>query len=1151
MLHGQLNLKLKLIIPLLIIGGVVIIGLLIANNHSTPSNQTNNDSDLSSVSQAQNSTNPEADQPLTTTDNNLDLTTTAETDLGTTDSTAASPARSPLRPTDSVSSDHQSGEKLNLQLALNFHKLLVETDVEASKDYYTSTQQPTCGDQDMVEWIKITNNSVDNLKHGSWVCIRARSQAADPYQYQSMQIDLTKPTIHLRQQLSSIFVSTKPSHVANVDYFQSSTKPSCNGQDNHPWQDLNGQEIKNTEHNYWVCLRAQIRMDSIFNYKLFKVNLQIKPDVDLQQEGSKVLVTFSLQPVYNAGWFKAPTKPECSDQNSAARWRKLTTDSLEGFNNQDWVCVRGANTAYGYQLLQVDLNKPTLNLRQTGNLVTFTFPADLLQADPAIMSRTYWSQIFNQATCQQNNKNIAWQPLEASGFSDLQYGRSWLCIHLINKLGVENYQVFAIHLSRPSRPPVLSISAVQHNKTFHLTFSQATATDKKYATSTSKPNCSTATGYTAVSPTDTVANLTINDWVCVVATFNGRQYYLRQQVLTPPSIETTQYTLTPENDVARAALVATFKPVDAQSQQYAITASNDCASVDWSPLPTNLVFTANETVCLRARDSQGVWGDLARQYTASAPPAYSNIATRSVMVTWPLVDQGHYFVSPNKPTDCNRSRSHDWLATPDNPVTINVTNNGDWICLKTTETINSQTVVSFFEHQHLHTPTIFVDQHGNKTIATQHNSVPLGVVKYHFISDGDADCSENTTTNWSQTATYITATKDNAYICLRLQDGPVTAYRSYQLKTVQVITINVSGNTMTVVYPTISLSGVYITQRYLTANSEPACNQTTPRSSWRLTASNPLSLTNQANGTYLCGFISATKAAEHYKLTSYAKRRLVIQPTVTLTGQNQNALTFSFTPANATSKQYYTTAPGANNKPVCSEADTTRHWTTITNQTLTLEADTPVGQWICVKVTDGPFSGYTVIEFQKESPAAEIVQSDYKFYVSPGHNQTCAGDDSDDIVECKYFKSSDDPDCTLNIDTPNESNKWQTFSKGVLSDTYNANQYICVKLKNKRGYSTYSERKAITMVVMAIYEQTSDRIRVQYQHGNRALGSTRYYTQVDEPTCDYSTIAKANITISDRWTNAIPAGHWVCISVRNYNISIKHQAWSFLKAQDK
>ena len=1152
------RLNLKIVIPLLVIVGVIaVVGLLAANNKSTPAGQKSGDVDLSSESQVQDSADIGDDKNSIATEGNQDVVTTNEdstvTDHMPSARTAAAAEQANPKTTAEKPEAEAEDVELDLQLALNFYGVLVETSIEASESYYVSAKKPTCGGQDAVQWIKVVNGEIEGLKHGSWVCVRARTDSGGSYKYQSMQIDLTKPTISFHQKLSSIFVSTQPSHVANIDYFQSKTKPNCGDQAKLAWRDLSGEELKNVKDDYWVCLRAQIRTDSVFGYKLLQVDSDIKPEVDLSQKGSRVSVQFSLQPVYDAGWFRSKSKPECSDKNLSASWQELPAEGISGFSDGDWICVRGASTAYGYQLIRVNLSKPTVDLKREGNHIVFAFDPSLLKTDPDIAERAYWGRVFNQKDCHHNNKNIVWQQLAGGLIGDLEYGQYWICIHLTSSVGIENYQTFGVNLQKPPPPPTLLIEAVQHNNTFHLTFSQEEVSNKRYTAVDSEPNCQTAIGYAAVPRDEVLLNLDVGDWVCVVATFRDKEYYLKQEVLRPPLIRTTQYALegfSPQsNNIKRAVLEPTFSPAEVQSQQYAITASRNCEGADWLPLQTSFTFTATDTVCLRVRDNQGVWSDLVYQYVSEDAPTYSNILARKVTVTWPAVDARHYFVNSQKPRDCDRSRSDNWIAVLGNTATINLISNGDWVCFRTTKTQNSQTVVSFFEHQHLHTPTISIVQHGSKTIAPEHDSAPLGIVKYHFISRG-SECSENTTSNWSQTATYITADNANAYVCLQLQDGPITTYRSYQLKTVSAATINISSKTMRIIYPTTTSPEAIKAKRYFTSSSEPACDQTTTSRSWTTTTNAVVALINQSNGIYLCTSTIVENSTADYELIGYSKKRLVIQPTASFASQNENVLTISFSPTDASSKRYYTAAPGADNEPVCTDADTTTRWTTIAGSTLTLEADTPAGQWVCVKVSDGPFSAYAVKEFQRESPAADIVQSNYKFYVSPGSNRTCDADDDDEIVECKYFKSENNPDCTASLDSPNESNQWNTFSAGILSDTYSADQYICVKLKNNRGYSTYSERKAITMVVLAIYEQTSRRIRVQYQYGTVALGTAHYYTQATEPTCDYTTLGKRNKHIPNNWTYDIPEGYWVCISVGNYNIGIKHQAWSFLKVKD-
>ena len=1146
------RLDLKLVIPLLIgIAAIVGIALFAFNSKSTSKNQVGDDASSPAKTEVQNSTNVADKKNLVVADDSQDLVAVSEVNQAPRSPATTAAVRTEQK-TSADKAKRQTAEKLDLQLSLNFQRLLVQSSLDAPKSYYASAEKPNCGSQNAVSWRKVAGGSIGNLKHGSWICVRTRVDSTSPYQYQLMQIDLTKPNIDLEQRLSSIFVSTKPSNVANIDYFQSKIEPSCNGQDNKTWQDLKGEEIKNVQLDNWVCLRAQIRIDSIFGYKLFKANFKTKPAVNLKQAGTRVLAKFSTKPIYNAGWFKAKAQPECSNKNSSAVWEELPEEGISDLKDKDWVCVRGARTAYGYQLLQVDFSKPTINLSQAGNHIAFEFDPDLLKKDPTILQRTHWGKVSSQPDCNRNNKNIVWQKLKEGSFNDLEYGRYWICIHLTNKFGIENYQAFRVDIRKPAPRPALSIEAVQHNQTFHLTFSQKTATDKKYVANSSEVDCAAAAGYTAVPQDDILLNLRLHDWVCIVATFNNKNYYLKKQVLRPPSISTTQYAISPENDVDRANLVATFNPTNVNSRQYAITTANNCDGANWLALPPGLTFTANETVCLRARDNQGVWSNSAYQYIAQAAPTYSNILARKVTVSWPTANQKHYFVSPHKPRECDQSRSNNWTLATGNTTTISLAHNGDWICLRTTKTQNSQKVVSYFEYQHLHTPAIYIVQHGNKTIAPEHNSAPLGIVKYHFISNQSSECSERTTTNWSQTATYITASDAGSHVCLRLQDGPITVYRSYQLKTAEVATISTSTTkTITITYPTVSSPKTLEEKSYFTSSSEPACDQTTADSSWTTATRQTITLSSQTNGDYTCTSTNVQNETDSYEVIGYSKKRLVVQPTVAFSSQNKSILTFSFTPTNAT-KRYYTASAGVGNKPVCTDADETEDWTTITGQSLTLHPNTPAGWWVCVKISDGPFSDYEVLKFEKESPQADIVQSDYKFYVSPGSNKTCASDDDDEIVECKYFKSENEIGCLLSADNPSASNKWNAFSEGVLPDTYTANQYICVQLKNDRGYSTYSARKAITMVVIAIYQQTSEGIRVQYQYGSRSLGTTQYYTQAAEPTCDYSTISKRNTTINDsnNWTGVIPNGHWVCISARNYNTSVSHQAWSFLKVQD-
>ena len=1177
------RINLGLIIPLLVIGFAFILGgVSIENEQVTPAPDETTKTDTAEEESQQPPTEEEddesdkeeetdkKDQPKTDTEEGTepdqpeeDMPIMAEDDL-----VVAEPI--------SVDKKPAPAKKFNLQLTPSFTNILVETGLPASASYYISSEKPACSSRDEVYWIKVSKNSIDNLSDKDWVCVRARTSSKTPYQFRLIQVDLTKPDIYLQPQLDSVFVSTQPKNVANTDYFRSSRRPSCDGKDRVNWKKLIGEEIKNTKHDWWICIRSQIKDKSVFGYKAHKVNLEVKPIIYLDQKGFGVSVDFDLKPVYNPSWFKSKTKPECSD-NAPSVWRKLNQDSIDFLSDKDWVCVRAASTAYGYQSLQVDFSKPTIDLKQEGEEVLFKFDINLMEKDPTIIERSHWGQVFNQYDCSNNNKNISWKQMEGDKIDDLNYGEYWVCVYMMNRFGIENYQTLKVNVKVPYTPPTLSIGAVQHSQDFYLTFSQKETSNKRYATSSTKQNCKDVTGYSAVPQDEILTNLTINDWVCVEGTFNENQYYLRKQVLTPPVLSTAQYATSPDNGVKRATLKVTFNPTSVYSRQYALTTGSSCDNVEWLALPSNLIFTENDKVCLRARDSKSVWGYLLHEYMAE--PTYSTIRATSATVTWPTtVSTKQYFTSVAQPTDCDSSKTNGWTTASTATTDLFFGTNGSWICLNTTKTEGSSTLDAFFEYQHIH---IGIGQHGDKIIA---QSSPATATKHHFIAttanDPNCDGTDTGITWVATTNQYITATNNDDHICLRVVSGSKTVYREYQLKSLtdKGATIDVStAGQIGIDWPTISSPESIKLRRYFTFHSDPSCSQATHQQFWTNVTAD-VDLTGQTNGHYVCTLTHIENTTDDYELFVYKEDRLAVGPTIAISSQDRYTLTLTFTPVvtgkNVTGKKWYTAQKGNANKPICSDSDPRTNWANVTSQNkIVLQNDTDAGLWICVKASeqDG-FNGYKIIKFQKESPNPGLTQiarthyftsegnttthKHYYFHASIGSGNDCNSSSSstDEIVECKYFKASSNPDCSptnttatwVNFTAPGmivqDSTKTKYHEKYETFGTAGANSgdYVCARIKNNRGFYSYAEKNTNKAAWANMHKhQSNNKIKVTLSGGSWTVGTPMYLKITDSgspPICDH-TVGSGYVNKGAYWLRSftIASNKWACVKRQNSN----------------
>ena len=680
--------------------------------------------------------------------------------------------------------------QLTIQLIQNFSQVLVKTNLEADKEYYVSFNLPACSHTlKSATWINIDNDTIDNLSHKSWVCVRAKIKSQTSYQYRAIQVDLSKPTINLIPKLSKVVVDVQPNNSFNTDWFQSGKKPKCNDQTKDGWQDLDGNQIDNLKDKHWICVRSQIKSNTVFGYQSIQINLNKKPEIKLQQKKTDVVVNLSPKPIYNASWFRSKVAPVCSQKTTAVIWKKLDQTTIKGLKDKEWICVRAAQMSYSYKSIQVDLAKPTVNLTQTNNTVLFKFSSELLAKDPEIAKRSKWSKVSKASDCK--TSITSWEKLEGDKIANLATGQYHICVYLVNKFEIENLQTLEVNISQstttPSNPtnPTLSIGAIQYDNRLHLIFS-GSASNKEYKLS-SNPNCSTLTNFGLLPSDNVIKNLTVGDWVCVKAIFYGRTYSFKKEVLQPPQISTTQTlnninVVFPANSTDKKYLTA----APTNSNPSCMHPINNSLWVSITPTGTQ-INTSNKPngqwYCFYAKGANGVYG-YKREKLSKRPPTPTIQQSNNKFYVAPAngetctasdsdgVDQCQYFKTNTNP-DCSDNIANDdsrWVDFSAGVIQAETFDDGDYICVK----VANNGLATYAEKQAVIAVTItLVEQVYNRfeLSISDTSKVYLATSKY-FKSESEPNCDYSTqhlhNLNFFGSRTlYI---QDSHWVCAKIQN---------------------------------------------------------------------------------------------------------------------------------------------------------------------------------------------------------------------------------------------------------------------------------------------------------------------------------------------------------------------------------------------
>ena len=1012
-----------------------------------------------------------------------------------------------------------------IALTQNYKRVTAATGGLTDHDYFTSASNPDCS-ANYSSWDDATSGyTKDNLSHGTYICFRAKNERR-VYGYAEMQVDTTQPSLTLKQNNTTVSLTT--TGLKEHRYYTSSSNPNCAGNYDDWWRAEKGTSKSGLSDNEWICFRAS-NDRGIFGYAEWQLDLT-QPVFSLKQDNARIKISeTNISVLHTFGYFEASSAPPATGNTScsgdySSTWTASTTGRINSdIEDNEWVCFRAKNNkgVYGYAKLQIDLTKPTFSLKQDNTKVKIDdtefisgFGYFEASSQPPTTGVTSCSDAYN-STWTSSTTGIT--------NTDINNGK-WICFRAKNDKGVYGYAKLQVDMTQPSFSLEQNNDRILIDDTTHLdaeSFGYFQADSAPPATGNSSCSGDYTGTWTSSSDGRTAADIPHGKYICFRAKNNRGVYgYNSLQIdRTEPSM-----TLTQDNTTVTASGVGLVT--------FAYFISSDNPDCDWDDNYNKEGHIArnvwhNMYVCFTAGNSLGVYTFKELRVDLTKPTFTLTQDNTIVKITSTTgLSDFAYFQADSEPPDddssssCSEAKISGWTADADG--SISGIENGKWICFRAK---NSLGVYGFAKKQvDLTKPNFTLTQDGKRMKITD----KTGFSGYGYFqansqppATGNTSCSGSYNSTWTSSDDGITNTDiaDNKWICFRAKNSlGVYGYAKKEMDlTKPSFTLTQDGKRMKIT----DKSGLSGYGYFQASSNPPATGNTSCSDSYNSTwtsSDDGITNTDIADNKWIC-----FRAKNSLGVYGYAKKEMdLTQPSFTLT-QDDNTMKIANT-TGLSSYGYFEadSEPPATGATSCSD-DKTTGWTADADGSISGIAD---NKWICFRAKNSKgVYGYAKLQVDLTRPSFTLSQD----------NTTVAMSTTTNLSGIGYFEASSEPPTTGSTScSDDKTTGWTADADGSISGIAD-NKWICFRAKNSKGVYGYAKLQVDLTRPSFTLSQDNTTVAMSTTTNLSGIG---YFEASSEPPTTGATSCSDDKTTG--WTadadgsiSGIADNKWICFRAKN------------------